>query len=69
MLIKEPVRLYMYGILVPLAGVLVFYGLLTEQSAPLWIALLNAVIGVPAIETARSLVSPVDPDSGRHATR
>lgn len=54
----EPVRKYLYGLLVPLAAVLVAYGLVDNESAPLWIALATAVLGVPAVEAARSRVKP-----------
>lgn len=55
----EPVRTYLYGLLVPLAAVLVYYGVVDNESAPLWIALATGVLGVPAVEVARSKVSPV----------
>lgn len=54
----EPVRKYLYGLLVPLAAVLVAYGVLDGESAPLWIALATAVLGVPAVEAARASVTP-----------
>lgn len=54
----EPVRRYLYGLLVPLAAVLVAYGIVDNESAPLWIALATAVLGVPAVESARSRVTP-----------
>lgn len=55
----EPVRKYLYALLLPLVGVLVYYGIVDNESAPLWIALATGVLGVPAVEVARSKVSPV----------
>lgn len=54
----EPVRAYLYGLLAPVVAVLVGYGFLDNESAPLWIALATAVLGVPAVELARRRVTP-----------
>lgn len=56
---KEPVRLYLYGLLFPLAALLVAYGIVSGADAPLWIALVEAVLGVGAVESARGRVTPV----------
>jgi hypothetical protein len=58
---SEPVRLYLYSLLVPVVALLVFLGVVDAQSAPLWIALVTAVLGVPAVEAARAAVTPVAP--------
>lgn len=55
---KEPVRLYLYGLLIPTAAILVAYGILSNTDAPLWIALAEAALGVGAVELARSRVTP-----------
>lgn len=55
----EPVRSYVYTLLVPVLAILVFYGIVSDLAAPLWIALGTAVLGVPAVELARSRVRPV----------
>jgi len=58
----EPVRSYVYTLLVPVIGVLIFYGVLDDQAAPLWIALATAVLGVGGVETARAKVRPMRSD-------
>jgi hypothetical protein len=55
----EPVRRYLYSLLVPLASVLVVYGIASETIVATWIGLATAVLGIPAVEAARSLVTPV----------
>lgn len=52
----EPVRLYLYGVLVPLVALLVALGVVQTDQALLWLAVGAAVLGVPAVERARSLV-------------
>lgn len=54
----EPVRKYLYALLVPLTAVLVYYGIVDNESAPLWIAVATAVLGPTAVETARNKVTP-----------
>jgi hypothetical protein len=58
----EPVRLYVYSLLAPLAGILVFYGIVDSAAAPLWIALGTVVLGVTGTEVARSKVTPNNRD-------
>lgn len=57
---SEPVRAYLYPLLLAVVGVLVGYGVLEQQQGSLWIALGAALLGVPAVEKARSKVTPVD---------
>lgn len=57
--VGEPVRKWIYGILAAVAAVLVFYGVFTEESVIVWTAVLQAVLVVPFVETARAKVSPV----------
>lgn len=64
---SEPVRMYLYGLLVPLLAVLVFYGVVDSSAVALFIALGAAVLGVPAVEVARSKVTPVDYDAKHDA--
>lgn len=54
----EPVRLYIYGTIAPVVGVLVAYGIVDSAKAALWIALGTAILGVGGTEIARSKVSP-----------
>lgn len=55
---REPVRTYLYGVLVPGLALCVAYGLISAEQAPLWIAAGGAVLGFPAVEVARSHVTP-----------
>jgi hypothetical protein len=55
----EPVRKYLYTLLVPVVAVLIYFGIVDNESAPLWIGLVTALLGVPAVEVARSKVTPV----------
>jgi hypothetical protein len=51
----EPLRLYLYGIVVPLLGAAVVYGLLTTEQLTAWLAVAGAaLLGVGALERARS---------------
>lgn len=55
---NEPVRRWVYGALVAVAGVLVGYGLITDTELVYWTALLEAVLVVPFVESARVKVRP-----------
>lgn len=55
----EPVRSYLYTLLAPVVALLVYYGILNEQGAPLWTAVAVAVLGVGATEIARAKVRPL----------
>lgn len=57
---REPVRFYLYSVLGAGLAVAVGYRLLTGEQALLWGALGSAVLAVPAVEAARSQVTPVD---------
>jgi RsiW-degrading membrane proteinase PrsW (M82 family) len=67
--VPEPVRKYLYGLLAPVVAVLVAYGIVDGESAPLWIALATAVLGVPAVEVARSNVRPLGAAGVRRVDR
>jgi hypothetical protein len=54
---SEPVRLYLYGVLVVALAVLVSYGALTADRAALWGSLAGAVLAVPVTEGLRSQVT------------
>jgi hypothetical protein len=55
----EPLRLWLYGIAVPLLALLVGYGLLTHGLAGLWLAVLTAALLGGSVEGARQyVVSP-----------
>lgn len=55
---SNPVRLYVYSLLVPVLAVLLAFGIVDATQVPLYIALGTAVLGVTATETARSAVTP-----------
>lgn len=55
---REPVRVYVYTVLVAVVAILVVYGILDSEQAPLWLALAAAVVSVPAVEGARAKVTP-----------
>ena len=59
-MLREPVRVWIYSVLVALVAVLVAYGVIDSEQAPLWIALGAAVLGVAGTEAARAKVTPVD---------
>lgn len=53
----EPLRLYLYGIVVPLLGAAVTYGLLTTEQLGAWLAVAGAaLLGVGALERVRRIV-------------
>lgn len=45
-MLPERVRTYIYTLGTPISALLVFYGLLTDQAASLWLGLLGAVLQV-----------------------
>lgn len=55
---NEPLRRYLYGALVAIAGVLVGYGLISDTELLSWTAVLQAVLLVPFVESARVRVRP-----------
>jgi hypothetical protein len=57
---EEPVRLYVYSVVAAILAVLVTYGVVDETALPVILAAVSALVAVPAVETARSKVSPVD---------
>jgi len=59
MLPNEPVRKYLYAVLVPVVGLLVYRGVVAADEAAIWLAIAAAALGVPAVELARSKVTPV----------
>lgn len=64
---REPVRAWLYGVLVPGEALAVSYGVVSDNTGALWLALAAAVLVVP-VEAVRSRVTPtVNPrdDAGR----
>lgn len=60
-LASEPVRVWLYGILVPLVGLLVAAGVVSGGLAPFIVAVVVAVLGGVSTEVARGAVSPTQP--------
>lgn len=60
-LAREPVRTRLYAFLVLLCGYLVTRGVLDGTDTAFYTAAAALLLGVPAVETARAKVSPVDP--------
>lgn len=56
---REPIRALLYPLLLSLVAVLVTKGVLDGNSAPVVLAVVSAVLAVPAAEVARSQVTPV----------
>lgn len=56
---REPVRLYVYSSVAAILAVLVTYGVVDETALPVILAAVSALVAVPAVETARSKVTPV----------
>lgn len=65
---SNPVRLYVYSLLVPVLAVLVAFGVVDATQVPLYIALGTAILGVAATETARSAVTPTKKCPGATTT-
>lgn len=55
---REPVRVYLYLVLVAIVALLVSYGIVNDGDRDLWLALGAAVLAVPGIEAARARVTP-----------
>lgn len=62
----EPVRSYVYTLLTPGVALLVFYGVVNSQAAPLWIAGATAVLGMTGVEVARRKVQPTVNEKREH---
>jgi len=60
---REPVRVYVYTVVTAILAVLVTYGVVDETALPVVLAAVSAVVAVPAVEVARSKVSPVGDQS------
>lgn len=58
---REPVRVYCYGVGTALEAYLVSRGIISGHDGPYVVAILQAVLLVPAVEASRAKVSPVAP--------
>jgi hypothetical protein len=54
--LSEPVRLWLYGIAAAVVALMVYVGYMTEDLAPFVVALVAAVLSVPAAESLRDQV-------------
>jgi len=61
---REPVRLYVYTCVAAILAVLITYGVVDSTAVPVILAAVSAILAIPAVETARSKVSPVDTTQG-----
>lgn len=59
---EEPVRLYVYTLLAATLSILMAYGIVDEQYEAVILAGVSAVLAVPAVEKARSKVTPYSPN-------
>lgn len=57
---REPVRMYVYGVLEAIAVLLVGTGALSSDVSHLALGVAVAVLAVPVTEVTRNKVSPVD---------
>lgn len=57
---SQPVRVYMYSVLVPLVALLVAFGILKSSDIDLILGVASAVLGTGAVEAAHNAVSPVN---------
>lgn len=64
---REPLRRYLYGILGSALAVLLVYGVIDAEQAAVWGALGASALLVPAVEFARSKVTPVEPYVPQHS--
>lgn len=53
----NPVRLVQYPVVVAVVALLVWYGVIAAEAAPLWLALAAAVLSAAGIEVARAQVN------------
>ena len=57
---REPVRAYLYGLLIPGAALAVAYGVMAADKAALWVALGGVALVPGATELARRKTVPLD---------
>lgn len=56
---REPVRVYLYGVLTTIVAALAATGVITGVLVPVYLAVGGAILAVPAVEAARDKVVPV----------
>lgn len=56
------VRRYIYGVALVVVPLLIYYGLVSEEAAPLWVALVSAIL-VPGLAAANT---PAGEYEGEH---
>lgn len=61
-LMNRDVRKYLYTVTIALVAVLVAYDVISGESAPLWLALAAAVLGILAPATALGHLNPTEDD-------
>lgn len=60
-------RKWWYALAIPAVGLLVFYGVISQEAAPLWLAMIAAFLGVGSPVVALSHLSP-KPEAGPEAS-
>jgi hypothetical protein len=60
-LLSRDGRKWVYGVALVAVPLLVLYGVIEEDSAPLWIALIGAVVA-PSMALTHLTPAPVEPD-------
>lgn len=50
------VRMYIYGVIAGLLGLLVFYGLIAPEAVPIWLGFAGIVLGIAGNATAAVVV-------------
>lgn len=63
---SEPVRLYLYSVLVPALVVLAAKGVISSDDVVLYSTALAAILGIPAVEKVRSLVDSPSTARAKH---
>ena len=53
-------RKWWYALAIPAVGLLVFYGVISQEAAPLWLALIAAFLGVGSPVMALRNLTPVE---------
>ena len=61
-LMTRQVRKYLYGVTIAAVTVLVAYDVISGEAAPLWLALVAAVLGIVAPATAITHMTPAPSD-------
>lgn len=56
--VPEPVRRYVYGVMLALAAAGIVYGIIDNTQAAIWLGVASAVLSIPTAELPRAKVRP-----------